>query len=106
VFTSLHKTFGLAAVEAANNGVPVVSHDFDVMREVLSVDGSPCARFADVRDLPALQSAVRDVLGDPVLAATLIERGGRLREKDALDTMVDAYTALLANNGVQVPAAR
>ncbi len=48
---------------------------------------------------------MRDVLGDPVLAATLIERGGRLRDKYALDTMVDAYAALLAKNGVRVPAA-
>ncbi len=105
VFTSLHETFGLAAVEAANNGIPVVSHDLDVMREVLSVEGGPCARFADVTDLPALQAAVCDVLGDPVLAATLIERGRRLRDKYALDTMVDAYAALLAKNGVRVPAA-
>lgn len=105
VFTSLHETFGLAAVEAANNGIPVVSHDLEVMREVLSVDGSPCARFADANDLPALQAVVREVLGDRALAATLIERGGRLREKYALDTMVDAYAALLASNGVPVPAA-
>ena len=43
VFPTLAETFGLAAVEAAQAGIPVVANDLPVLREVLAVDGQPCA---------------------------------------------------------------
>ena len=106
VFASLRETFGLAAVEAANNAIPVVCHDLGVLREVLSVEGSPCARFADATDTQALATAVHDVLTDPELAATLTARGRRLSDKYSLDSMVDAYVALLEAIGVRLPSPR
>ena len=50
VFPTLAETFGLAAVEAAQGGVPVVANDLPVLREVLAVDGEACALFADAAD--------------------------------------------------------
>ncbi len=50
VFPSAIETFGLAPVEAAQAGVPVVANNIEVLNEVLSVDGEPCALFVDARD--------------------------------------------------------
>src|SRR5207253_2741046 len=38
VFPSLAESFGLAAVEAAQAGVPVVANELPVLREVMAVD--------------------------------------------------------------------
>ena len=67
VFPSLDETFGLAVVEAAQAGVPVVANDLDVLREVLAVDGEPCALFVDVSDTEAFARAVQQLIKDPDL---------------------------------------
>jgi glycosyltransferase involved in cell wall biosynthesis len=95
VFPSLAETFGLAAVEAAQAGVPVVAHRLEVLQEVLSVDGKPCALFVDSNDTPALAGAVRRILADPVFAAALRARAARLSARYSLDAMVDAYATVL-----------
>lgn len=76
------------------------------MREVLSVEGLPCARFVDATDTPALAAAVHDVLTNPELAAMLIARGRRLSDKYSLDNMVEAYVAVLETIGVRLPSPR
>src|SRR5262249_40581523 len=58
VFPSLIETFGVAVVEAAAAGVPVVANDVEVLREVLAADGEPCALFVDVNDPLAFGAAV------------------------------------------------
>ena len=73
---------------------------------MLSVNGLPCARFANATDTQALAAAVHDVLTDPELAATLTTRGRRLSDKYSLDSMVDAYVAVLESVGVRLPAPR
>lgn len=95
VFPSRTETFGLAAVEAAQAGVPVVANALPVMEEILSHEGEPCALFVDTDDAQAFGAAVARLLGDPALAAALAERGGRLRERYPLDAMVDGYDALI-----------
>jgi glycosyltransferase involved in cell wall biosynthesis len=95
VFPSLAETFGLAAVEAAQAGVPVVAHDLDVLREVLSIDGEPCALFVDSNDTREFAGAVRRILDDAALATALRARAVRLSARYSLDTMVDAYAAVL-----------
>jgi L-malate glycosyltransferase len=94
-FPSLAETFGLAAVEAAQAGVPVVANDLEVLREVLAVEGEPCAAFADASDPEAFLRQVRRVLRDPALAATLVARGRRLKLRYSLDAMTDAYERLI-----------
>jgi L-malate glycosyltransferase len=96
VFPSGAETFGLAPVEAAQAGLPLVANDLEVLREVLGVDGVPCAIFVDARDTAAFAGAVRRVLGDPELAANLGAVGRRLKERFPLGEMTDAYARLIA----------
>lgn len=99
VFPSRSETFGLAVVEAAQAGVPVVANHLPVLEDVLSHDGRPCALFVDVDDQVAFAAAVDRLLHDPALAGELTARGRRLRERFPVDAMVDAYEALLVEGG-------
>ena len=95
VFPSGAETFGLAPVEAAQAGLPVVANGLDVLQEVLSVEGEPCAIFADARDTAAFAAAVKNVLDDPALAAKLGAAGRRLKGRYPLTAMTDAYADLV-----------
>lgn len=64
VFPSQAETFGLAAVEAANAGIPSVVTDLPVLREVLSFQGKPAALFVDASDSARLSAAVSKILTD------------------------------------------
>lgn len=103
VFPSEAETFGLAAVEAADAGIPVVSHDMPVMREVLQVDGVPCALFADAADTQAFATQVRRLLADRAEYDRLAALGRRLGALHSLDAMVASYRALIEG---QAPAGR
>ncbi len=95
VFPSLAETFGLAAVEAAQAGVPVIANDIEVLREVLAVEGEPCAVFVDADDERAFAHAVRRVLHEHALAERLIAQGRQLKRRYSLKAMIDAYDGLL-----------
>jgi glycosyltransferase involved in cell wall biosynthesis len=95
VFPSLAETFGLAVVEAAQAGVPVVANRLEVLEEVLAVDGEPCALFADADDAASFAATVRRLLDEPGLAAALSARGTKLAARYSLDAMVDAYATLI-----------
>jgi glycosyltransferase involved in cell wall biosynthesis len=97
VFPSMSETFGLAVVEAAQAGVPVVANRLDVLEEVLAVGTEPCALFVDVNDTPAFAAQVRRVLDDTMLAETLTARSRQLNARYSFDTMVDRYAALIEN---------
>jgi glycosyltransferase involved in cell wall biosynthesis len=93
-FPSAAESFGLAAIEAAQAGVPVVANDLPVLQEVLQANGNPCALFVDVMDPEAFASAIATVLNNPKVAQTLRDRSGDLKERYSLKVMVDAYEAL------------
>ncbi len=93
-FPSLAETFGLAAVEAAQAGVPVVAQDLPVLREVLDLDGQPCALFVEAADTEAFAGALGSVVADRVLAAQLSGRGRQLSKRYSLGAMVDSYREL------------
>lgn len=95
VFPTLAETFGLAAVEAAQGGVPVVANDLPVLREVLAVDGEACALFADAADADDFGGKVDLLLGDTRLAARQIDLGRRLAARYTVAAMVDAYAGLI-----------
>ena len=95
VFPSLAETFGLAVVEAAAAGVPVLAHDLPVLREVLQVGGEPCARFADARDEAAFGAAAMALLGDAAASARLSAAGRGLERRYSADAMAGAYQRLL-----------
>jgi glycosyltransferase involved in cell wall biosynthesis len=95
VFPSGAESFGLAPVEAAQVGLPVVANSLDVLKDVLSVEGEPCALFVDAHDVASFATAVRRVLDDPALAAELGAVGRRLKGRYPLDAMTGAYADLI-----------
>jgi glycosyltransferase involved in cell wall biosynthesis len=95
VFPTIAETFGLAAVEAASAGLPVVATDLPVLREVLEVDGRPAAILVDTADTAAFAAAVDRIFADPALAADLIAAGAGLARRFSLDAMIDAYARLI-----------
>jgi glycosyltransferase involved in cell wall biosynthesis len=95
VFPSRAETFGLAAVEAAHAGVPVVANDLPVLREVLSYQGAPAAVFVDASDTAMLATAVSRVLADTALNDTLKQNARGLRLRYSVDAMVDDYVRIV-----------
>src|SRR5262245_10280693 len=95
VFPSLAETFGLAVVEAAQAGVPVVVNDLEVLREVLSVDSAPCALFVDVSNTEAFAGAVQRIIKDPDLSSQLRSRAAKLTSRYSLGAMVRRYADLI-----------
>jgi glycosyltransferase involved in cell wall biosynthesis len=95
VFPSLAETFGLAAVEAAHAGVPVVSNDLPVLREVLSCQSAPAAIFVDASDTSQLSTAIAQLLDDSALVATLRSNSRCLKARYSVDAMVNDYVEIL-----------
>jgi glycosyltransferase involved in cell wall biosynthesis len=89
------ETFGLAAVEAANAGVPSVVTDLPVLREVLSVEGKPTALFVDASDHTKLSEAVSTLLTDRQLSDELRQNAKGLRLRYSVDAMVEEYVRIL-----------
>ena len=89
------ETFGLAPVEAAQAGVPVVCNALEVLKDVLQVDGEPCALFARAEDPASLAGAVDRILTEQGLADALRRSGRRLSSRYPIDAMVDGYAALI-----------
>ncbi|WP_448033102.1 glycosyltransferase family 4 protein [Bradyrhizobium liaoningense] len=95
VFPTQAETFGLAAVEAANAGVPSVVTDLPVLREVLSYEGRPTALFVDTSDHAELSAAVSTLLTDKHLSDELRQNAKGLRLRYSVDAMVDEYVRIL-----------
>jgi L-malate glycosyltransferase len=95
VFPSRAETFGLAAVEAAHAGIPVVSNDLPVLREVLSYQGEPAAVFVDASDSALLAAAVAGVLEDSALSQQLRRNAKGLTLRYSVEAMVDDYVRIL-----------
>ncbi|MHC2691980.1 glycosyltransferase involved in cell wall biosynthesis [Bradyrhizobium liaoningense] len=95
VFPTQAETFGLAAVEAANAGVPSVVTDLPVLREVLSYEGRPTALFVDAADHAKLSAAVSTLLTDKHLSDELRQNAKGLRLRYSVDAMVDEYVRIL-----------
>jgi len=95
VFPTVAETFGLAAVEAAAAGVPVVATDLPVLREVLEVDGRPAALLTDTAAIAGFAAAVDRIFADAALRAELEAAGAGLARRFSLDAMVDAYARLI-----------
>jgi glycosyltransferase involved in cell wall biosynthesis len=95
VFPSRAETFGLAAVEAANAGIPSVVADLPVLREVLSFEGKPAALFVDASDNAKLSAAVSRILADKPLSDQLRRNAKGLNSRYSVGAMVDEYVGIL-----------
>lgn len=96
VFPTQAETFGLAAVEAANAGVPSVVTDLPVLREVLSFEGRPTALFVDAADHAKLSAAVSRLLTDHALRDELQQNARGLKLRYSVDAMVEEYVRILS----------
>lgn len=94
-FASLTETFGLSVVEAAIAGLPIVSNDLAVLREVLTDHGQSAAVFADATDPEGFAEAIAQVLVDPELAANLVRAGLPLARRYSPEAMCAGYDAVL-----------
>ena len=95
VFPSQAETFGLAAVEAANAGVPAVVTDLPVLREVLAFEGGPAALFVDTSDTAQFSAAVSRLLGDESLREQLRQNAKELGARFSVETMISEYVDIL-----------
>lgn len=82
VFPTDWETFGLAAVEAAMLGAPIVAKDLPVLREVLCVDGECPTRFVASAEPDAWARAI---------AGALIEPGLPRRAREFAHSIADKY---------------
>jgi glycosyltransferase involved in cell wall biosynthesis len=107
VFPSTAETFGLAAVEAAQAGIPVVANDLSVLREVLTVDGKPCALFADASNVDDFAAKIDMVFRDHQQTAQMVALGRKLAGRYSVEGMVEAYAGLIRQSlgtGASMPA--
>jgi glycosyltransferase involved in cell wall biosynthesis len=94
VFPSTWETFGIAAVEAAMVGLPMVVADLPVLREVLHVEGAAPVTFVAAHDVGGWISAVRAALEAPA-PAVLATFARVMRRKYSRDRMIESYRTLL-----------
>jgi glycosyltransferase involved in cell wall biosynthesis len=98
-FSSTWETFGLAAVEAAMVGMPMVVADLAVLREVLRSDGTEPVAFVAPHDTEGWISAIGKALAAPpsarlvgAFAQTIGRKYSRQRMVESYLSLFDAYT--------------
>jgi glycosyltransferase involved in cell wall biosynthesis len=91
-FPSRWEGLGLAFLEAAASGVPIVAFDLPVFHEILEANQ---ASFVPVGDVPAFARAVASLLQDPIPAVRqAYEASLSVHERFSLERMVQAYAEL------------
>ncbi|MFN3701829.1 MAG: glycosyltransferase family 4 protein [Alphaproteobacteria bacterium] len=102
-FPSRWETFGLAVIEAAGSGIPIISSDLDVLKEVLSLeDGKICAAFFPVDDAVELSEKVNFVLSSQEEAVRLGGLSLQVSGRHTLERHVDKILDLISD----LPAGR
>ncbi|WP_114007679.1 glycosyltransferase family 4 protein [Cohaesibacter intestini] len=99
VFPSEAETFGLAAVEAAQAGLPIVANDLPVLREVLQTELGPCALFANSDEPDSFIEPIRELLSNQGRATAMAESARELKKLYSLDAMINAYDQLIMDQG-------
>jgi glycosyltransferase involved in cell wall biosynthesis len=94
-FPSVTETFGLACVEAAISGLPVVANDLAVLREVLTAEDGEAAALFVKGDAAGMAKGLAAMISSPQLAGRLSAAGRRLRDKYSPARMCAGYEALL-----------
>ncbi|TAN09409.1 MAG: glycosyltransferase family 1 protein [Rhizobiaceae bacterium] len=94
-FPSITETFGLACVEAAISGLPVVATDLAVLREVLTAEDGEAAALFVKGDAAGMAKGLAAMIASPELSARLSAAGRRLRDKYSPARMCAGYEALL-----------
>lgn len=71
VFPSRYEGFGIPPLEAMRLGCPVISSDIEIEREILS----DAAEYFPAGDYETLAKQIRNVINDPRLKESLIQKG-------------------------------
>jgi glycosyltransferase involved in cell wall biosynthesis len=96
VFPSTWETFGLAAVEAAMAGMPMVVADLPALREVLRGDSPDRVAFVKSHDIEGWISAIGQTLTRPPAARTATAFARALASKYSRTRMIESYLSLFA----------
>lgn len=94
VFPSTWETFGLAAVEAAMIGMPMVVSDLPVLREVLRAGGAEPVTFVPPDDVEGWISAIAAALARAPAPALLSAFAQTMRRKYSRQRMIESYLSL------------
>lgn len=99
VFPSRWETFGLAAVEAAMVGTPMVVADLPVLREVLSTTAQPPVAFVDPHDVEGWSDAIHAALAALPPRERTAEFARAVALKYGRQQMIERYVRLLRSLG-------
>lgn len=94
-FPSVTETFGLAAVEAAISGLPVVCSDLPTLQEVLATPTGSAACYVAPNDSEGFARAISEVLHNSELRSDLTHSAQALAERYSVEQMIDGYEACL-----------
>jgi glycosyltransferase involved in cell wall biosynthesis len=94
VFPSLHEGFGLAAIEAMQAGLPVISSDVPPLPEVLGDAGLQLP----LSDIEAWTNAISALFSNSEVRSELISRARNRAARFSIEFMADQYETLLAGN--------
>lgn len=94
VFPSTWETFGLAAVEAAMIGMPMVVADLPVLREVLRADGSEPVTFVAPHDVENWIAAIGAALAAPPAPCVAAAFARTMCRKYSRQRMIESYLTL------------
>lgn len=88
-FPSRYEGLGLAAIEAAAAGVPIIASDIPPLRELLDDDD---VRYFSAGDVSELAKAINETLSDPVSSVLRAARAvPKIRAQVSIERMVDQY---------------
>jgi glycosyltransferase involved in cell wall biosynthesis len=93
VFPSVWETFGLAAVEAAMLGLPMVVADLPVLREVLKTEAPQPVVFVDPDDVGGWAAAIRAALASA--PAVQLPYAREMARKYSRERMIASYLKIL-----------
>ena len=93
-FPSLWETFGLALVEAAFQGLPIVASRLPTTLEVLEADHPGPTRIVPTWDAKDWTASIRDVLEDPTAKARGQDFALAMRERHSNERMLARYREL------------
>jgi phosphatidylinositol alpha-mannosyltransferase len=96
------ESFGMILLEAMAAETPIVCSDLPGYRKVIGA-GEPAALLAPPGDAPALGAALRLVLDDPALAASLAAAGAVRAATFSMDRLAERYLDLYRSAIAGVP---
>ncbi len=97
VFPSHWETFGLAAVEAAMVGLPMVVADLPVLREVLRADGDAPVAFVAPENVEGWIRAVEVALAAPPSPQATAAFARSIGRKYSRQRMIESYLSLFTS---------